>query len=259
MHSRRSVTRRVFCVFAIPGEAVARNGNHTEPSWYQYFTAQLASCKHEALRNFYAAGLPPEDAAIGSLRLMALDLETTGLDWAEDAIVSIGMVPFDLHSIRPADGRYWVVKPHRELTEESIAFHRITHSQVAAAPPLSQVFAEVLDALKGHVPVVHYRPIERPFLDAAATALWGERCLFPLIDTMSIEARWQRSGRLQKFRQWLGARPPSIRLMESRSRYGLPPYSSHHAKVDAMATAELFMAQVKRHYSPETPVSRLWE
>jgi DNA polymerase-3 subunit epsilon len=189
---------------------------------------------------------------------MALDFETTGMDPGEHAIVSIGMVPFDLKVIRPAGGRYWVVKPPRPLQEESIAFHRITHSQVEHAPPIATVLDEMLAELTGRLVVVHYRNIERPFLDAAFMAARGEHCLFPLIDTMALEARWERGGRLQGIKRFFGIQPPSIRLADSRSRYSLPHYSSHHAKLDAMATAELFQAQVARHYSPDTPVSDLW-
>ncbi|MCP1328190.1 3'-5' exonuclease, partial [Halomonas sp. 707D4] len=50
----------------------------------------------------------------------------------------------------------------------------------------------------------------------------------------------------------------SIRLDASRQRYGLPSYQGHHALTDALATAELFQAQVAYHYSPETPLERFW-
>ncbi len=76
---------------------------------------------------------------------------------------------------------------------------------------------------------------------------------------MAIEARWERQGWRQRWRQWLGVPPASIRLDDSRQRYGLPSYSAHHAKVDAMATAELFIAQVARHYPAETPIGQLWD
>lgn len=228
------------------------------PSWHEYFTLRAESCRDPALRRFYQTGLPSEDAAIGDVPLMALDFETTGMDAQVHAIVSIGMVPFNLRTIRPAAGHYWVVRPDPPLREESIAFHRITHSEVEDAPDLDAVLDDVLDALAGHLVVVHYRDIERPFLDAAVRERRGEHCLFPLIDTMTIEARWERQGRLRRIKRFFGIEPPSIRLAESRARYGLPAYSSHHAKVDAMATAELFQAQVARHYPPETPVTELW-
>ena len=226
--------------------------------WAQYFAGQAQRCVTPALTHFYAAGAPDDKRPIGEIPLVALDFETSGMDSCEDAIVSIGVVPFDLHVIRPAAGRYWVVKPPKALREESIAFHRITHSQVEHAPPIAAIIDELLGELSGRLVVVHYRTIERPFLDAACMAAHGEHCLFPLIDTMALEARRERRGRLQGIKRFFGVRPASIRLADSRSRYGLPRYSSHHAKLDAMATAELFQAQVARHYSPDTPVADLW-
>lgn len=228
------------------------------PGWAEYFARQAEACRTPALRRFYGAGVPGEERPIKDVPLMALDFETTGMDPREHAIVSIGTVPFDLHVIRPAAGRYWVVKPPRPLREESIAFHRITHSEVEHAPPIAAILHEVLAELAGRLVVVHYRNIERPFLDAAVMAARGEHCLFPLIDTMALEARWERHGRLQGIRRLFGIQPSSIRLADSRGRYGLPHYSSHHAKVDAMATAELFQAQMARHFSPDTPVADLW-
>jgi len=76
---------------------------------------------------------------------------------------------------------------------------------------------------------------------------------------MAIEARWERRGWKNQLKETLGIQPVSIRLDDSRQRYGLPTYSAHHAKVDAMATAELFLAQVARHYSPTTAIGQLWE
>jgi len=228
------------------------------PSWADYFARQAQACRMPALKCFYAAGVPSEERPIGEVPLMALDFETTGMHPREHAIVSIGMVPFDLRVIRPSAGRYWVVKPPRPLTEESIAFHRITHSEVEHAPPIAAILDEVLSELGGRLVVVHYRNIERPFLDAAVLANLGEHCLFPLVDTMALEARWERHGRLRGIKRLFGIQPPSIRLADSRTRYGLPHYSSHHAKLDAMATAELFQAQMARHLTPDTPVADLW-
>jgi DNA polymerase-3 subunit epsilon len=228
------------------------------PSWADYFARQAQACRVPALKRFYAAGVPAEECPIGEVPLVALDFETTGLNPREHAIVSIGMVPFDLRVIRPAAGRYWVVKPRRPLRAESIAFHRITHSEVEHAPPIAAIFDELLSELAGRLVVVHYRNIERPFLDGAVVAAYGEHCLFPVVDTMALEARWERRGRLRGVKRLFGIQPASIRLADSRGRYGLPHYSSHHAKVDAMATAELFQAQMARHFRPDTPVSDLW-
>lgn len=250
---------RSFCASAIPPqvpEVVAQSADTA--SWRDYFLQRAQTCHAGGLRHFYAAGLPDPGTPLDQVRFMAVDFETTGLDPARHAIVSVGMVPFSLTRIRPADGRYWVVKPSRPLHASSVVLHGITHDQVAEAPPLAALLDDMLAALAGHVPVVHYRPIERPFLDAACRNTWGESCLFPVIDTMDIEARHTRQGLTARLRRLLGMGQSSIRLADSRTRYGLPAYGSHHAKLDALATAELLLAQVARHYGPDTPVGSLW-
>ena len=231
----------------------------SKATWPAFFADRAERSRDPALREFYAAGVAAPDTPLRDVPMVALDFETTGMDFHRHAIVSVGLVPFDLARIRPSSGRYWVVRPTRPLDEASIRFHRITHAEVAVAPDLDDVLDELLEALAGRLVVVHYQGIERPFMDAAVLARRGERCLFPMVDTMSIESKWVRQGWKNRLKGILGATRASIRLTDARTRYGLPTYSAHHAKLDALATAELFQAQVARHYSPDTPVSELWE
>ncbi|MFB9147282.1 3'-5' exonuclease [Halomonas alkalicola] len=229
-----------------------------EPGWPEYLADRAARVKDTLLQDYFAAGCPDPATPIGEVPLVALDIETTGLDPRRHAIVSVGVVPFTLARIPLRERRYWVLKPVRELTEQSVILHRITHGEVANAPDLAAILPELLGVLKGRVAVVHYRQIERPFLDSAIQARLGEGLRFPVIDTMSLEARLHRQSPWARFRRWLGRPPVSIRLHNSRARYGLPAYQGHHALVDALATAELLHAQVARHYSPDTPVGELW-
>ncbi|MCE8032891.1 3'-5' exonuclease [Halomonas sp. MCCC 1A11057] len=233
----------------------ARSHGH---EWPAYFQRRAAEVQDPLLRRFFAADWPAPDTPIGEVPLVALDLETTGLDVQRHAIVSIGLVPFNLDRIMLAQRRYWLVRPSRPLSEASIAFHRITHSEVAEAPDLGDILPELLEALSGRLAVVHFRHIERPFLDEAIKARLGEGVRFPVIDTMSLEARLYRLSLWSRLRRWMRRPPVSIRLGDSRRRYGLPLYQGHHALVDALATAELFQAQVASHYGPELPVSALW-
>ncbi|MCL7743965.1 3'-5' exonuclease [Guyparkeria hydrothermalis] len=227
-------------------------------TWPRYFADRASRSQDPALRAFYEAGMPDPDTPIGEVEMVALDFETTGMDVHQHAIVSVGLVPFTLQRIRPAQGHYWVVRPPRPLDEASIRFHRITHAEVSTAPELDTILDRLLSLLAGKVVVVHYQGIERPFLDAAVLDRRGERCLFPLIDTMNLEARQVRQGWWRRVQTLLGVPQTSIRLGDSRARYGLPSYSAHHAKLDALATAELLQAQVAKHHSPETPLGDLW-
>ncbi|MEE3214896.1 MAG: 3'-5' exonuclease [Pseudomonadota bacterium] len=235
-----------------------RPKTRSAPDWHDYLVARRQQSRQRALVDFFAGAdlspiLPVQEAP-----LMALDLETTGLDPKRDEIVSMGLVPFSLSRIRLSERRYWVVRPHRTLKAESVTFHHITHADIQGAPRIEEVLEEVFEAMAGHLLVVHYRHIERAFLQAAVQAKWQETLSFPVIDTMSLEARIHRQSLMARFRRWMGRPPASIRLHDSRVRYGLPHYHGHHALTDAIATAELLQAQVAGNYAPETPIGMLW-
>lgn len=235
-----------------------RPARQAAPGWPDYLADRAERTRHPLLRDYFAAGCPDPGTPIGEVPMAALDIETTGLDPRRHAIVSVGVVPFTLARIPLRERRYWVLKPARELTEQSVTLHRITHTEVESAPDLAEILPELLALLKGRLTVVHYRNIERPFLDSGIQARLGEGLRFPMIDTMSLEARRHRQSLWARFRRWLGRPPVSIRLHNSRARYGLPAYQGHHALVDALATAELLQAQVAHYYSADTPVGELW-
>ncbi|GHE20644.1 3'-5' exonuclease [Halomonas urumqiensis] len=237
---------------------VLRKDSRRGPTWPDYFADRAGVIQDPLLAGYFAAGCPAPETPIAEVPLVALDIETTGLDPRRAAIVSIGLVPFTLARIRLAERRYWVLKPVRELTEQSVTMHHITHSEVANAPDLAVILPELFEALAGRLAVVHYRHIERPFLDGAIKARLGEGMRFPVIDTMSLEARIHRQSLWARFRRWAGRPPVSIRLHNSRLRYGLPAYQGHHALIDALGTAELLQAQIATRYRPETPVGQLW-
>lgn len=230
--------------------------------WGELYAKRLAQARHPLLREFHLAGVVDAATPLADVPMVALDFETTGLDPEKDAIVSIGLVPFTLRRISSSRGRYWVVNPGRQLKKESVIFHRITHSEVQERPDLAQILPELITTLTRTVVVVHYRQIERRFLDAAVRRRWGEGIIFPVIDTMDIEARLHRrddKGWWARLMARLSGRDKqSLRLAASRTRYNLPTYSPHHALTDALATAELFQAQAAHHFPPQTLVSELW-
>ncbi len=234
----------------------------TKPSWPERLQALAAAGKDPALVEFHAAmaRIDPE-TPLAEVPLVSIDLETTGFDPEADAVVSIGLVPMDLARIRLAGSAYWVVKPRREVESESILVHHITHDEIDPAPDLADMLPELLVAMAGRVAVVHYRQIERRFLDAVVRRRLNESMAFPLIDTMALEAWVLRRNRHwgQRLADRVGLRRrPSLRLGQARERYGLPAYTPHHALTDAIATAELFQAQVAWHFDPATPVGNLW-
>lgn len=226
--------------------------------WPQLYREQALVCKDERLQLFYGSGCPAPDTPLSDVPFVALDFETTGLDAGVDEIVSIGLVPFDIRRIRPREAKQWLLNPQQELREESVVIHGITHSEINNAPDLDAVLGELLGALAGRVVVAHYRYIEREFLDANIRRRIGEGVQFPIVDTMELEAMQYRKRWSMLRDKLLGRKQTSIRLGDSRTRYGLPHYSSHDAVVDSIATAELLQAQIRHRFSEDTPIKDLW-
>jgi DNA polymerase-3 subunit epsilon len=103
--------------------------------------------------------------------------------------------------------------------------------------PLVDAVAEVLRAMSGRVLLAHFARIERDFLRIACERAWGSAMPTVIVDTMELHRRLLS-------RQW-GAEIPDggLRLWTARTRYGLPVYRAHEALTDALACAELYLAQ----------------
>lgn len=236
----------------------SRSPTSAAPDWPERFATRAGTALHPALQAFYAGGTVTADTPLARVPFAALDLETTGLNPARHGIVSIGLVPFGLDRIHCRQARYWLVRPRQELASESVTIHGITHQEIRDAPDIEEIIDDLLAAMTGQVMVVHYRAIERRFLDRAFRLCLNEGLEFPVVDTLELEARVHKRRRTRFLAYLLGRRPASLRLAESRDRYHLPRYGAHHALTDALATAELLQAQISYRYGPETPIRELW-
>ncbi|MFT4764918.1 MAG: DNA polymerase-3 subunit epsilon [Oleispira sp.] len=224
--------------------------------WDQFYSEQVQDELPDYLDSFYHQPLLDSQQSMQATDFVALDIETTGLNAQKDDIVSIGLVPFDHQRIYLAKAKHWVVSS-QHLTSESVVVHRITHSEVAGAPSLASVIPELVASLQGKQVVVHYRYIEREFFRTAMAELLQKNFLFPLIDTLELEAQYLRRNRSLGAR-FFNKQLPSLRLLYARERYNLPAYENHNALVDALATAELLQAQIAKHKLAQTPVRKLW-
>ncbi len=227
--------------------------------WQQIFQSCAEKAKDPRIAQYYQHGMISGDTPLSDVEFVALDFETTGLNANKDDIISVGLVPFTIHRIYCKQSQHWVVKPKSKLDEESVIIHGITHSDVQTAPDLRRILESVLDALAGKVVVVHYKAIERQFMDKALHVRLNEGIQFPVVDTLAIEAQIQAQQNSGFWARLKGKKPGSVRLGKCRSRYGLPTYQPHHALTDALATAELLQAQIAYHFSPDTPINHIWE
>ena len=159
--------------------------------------------------------------------LVAIDLETTGLDPQKDTIIEVGAVRF-----RP-DGTILatyqqLVNPGRRLAFRISQLTGITDQMLAQAPTWEQVRREV-DAFIGDAPVVgHNVSFDVNFLRAHGVHPSG-----PLLDTFDL-ATMLLPGR------------PHYNLGSLADDLGVILKDAHRALDDARATAEVFAALVER-------------
>jgi DNA polymerase III subunit epsilon len=189
------------------------------------------------LRQFLEVPFPPRASDCRRVSFVAIDLETTGLDPAADEIVSVGWVCLSGERIDLSTARQRLCLPSRAVPEETAILHRITDDVAARGAPPREVLAEVLSVLQGKVLVAHNASFELDFLGAACARVLGGRFLAPAVDTLALAARWLES-------RDVAIGPRELRLDALRRRHNLPRYRAHDASSDALAAAELFLAQL---------------
>ncbi|WP_228266591.1 exonuclease domain-containing protein [Ornithinimicrobium ciconiae] len=174
------------------------------------------------------------------LRLLAVDLETTGLDPQVHEVLSLGLVPVDGLTIDLSGARQYAVRPTGAAgVGHSATVHGITDDEAAAAVPLSEVLPEVVAALEGRVLLAHFATLETGFLTAACRRAGLAVPDLVAVDTLELQRRILRRSRLHHH-----SSRGELTLSASRHHHGLPRYRSHDALTDALACAELYLAQV---------------
>jgi len=166
--------------------------------------------------------------------MLALDLETTGLDARSHEIVSFGWVLIEQGRILLDSCRHLIVQADIPMNQSAV-IHGIFDSHMDEGVLLEHALSKLLEELKGRVLVLHHAPMDLGFLQQACLEFHGVKLVVPVIDTMALEQRRLR-------RRDIPIKPGMLRLGEIRERYGLCQYRAHNALTDAMATAELLLA-----------------
>lgn len=198
---------------------------------------RLARTPPGPVRDYLAEPFPALGTLLDELPLLAIDLETTGLDPTTDRILSIGFIPVDGRGIPVAAGRELIVAPRTAAgVGDSATVHGLTDDRVAAGMALTNALTETLRALAGRVLLAHHASIEIGFLDhACGKAFPGSRPAFAAVDTLALGSDLLMVGDddIPQGR---------LRLSSLRAQFGLPRYRAHRALTDALACAELYLA-----------------
>ena len=192
------------------------------------------------LRDYLATPFPDRKLDYREISYLATDLETTGLDVKQDHILSVGMVeikgdPIGLN-IDLGTAQHRIVSTPKTLPEASVVIHQLTDDLIADGEAITPVLIDVLRSLTGKVLLAHHAAIEIGFLRSACQRIFGAPLLAPVVDTLALAQQ-----QLTRHNAVVGA--GALRLAALREHYHLPRYKAHNALTDAIAAAELFLAQ----------------
>ncbi len=153
--------------------------------------------------------------------IVALDIETTGLDPNRDAIIEIGAVKFRGYEV--LDTWSTLVNPGRPLSPYIVQLTGITQADVNSAPPLSKVLPS-LRRFVGDAPVLgHNIDFDLGFLRARGALLQN-----PALDTYELASV-------------LLPNATRYSLSALARELGVPLESAHRALDDAMATRGVYL------------------
>lgn len=201
----------------------------------------LKYCQPDALKQNLMAPVPDKSTPVQALSFLVVDFETTGFEVGTNDIISIGWIEISKMQVELASQKHLYICNDKQINHETAVINHIVPQMVSHGVNLDEAIDILLHDSKDKILVVHGKVIEKSFLDFYALNSLGIPEI-PLlwIDTLSIE-KWRSTQRGMYVSQ-------DNRLFSARKRYNLPKYTAHNALIDAVATAELLLAQIAHIY-----------
>ncbi len=195
------------------------------------------------LQPLYRHALPSARTLLSELKFTALDFETTGLNFASDSVLSFGGVEINGLQIDFASCFHHFIQQPNTINPDSVVINAITPEHLSAGLTPDAALHLLIERCAGRIIICHGAVIERTFL-LKMLGLTPDFAL-PLIflDTLKIERSLLRRRRGVE----------DLRLAAIRESRGLPAYVGHNALADSVATAEVFLAQIKDVFGKTAP------
>ena len=169
---------------------------------------------------------------------VALDFETTGLDFRSDTVVSYGVVPVRHGRAIVGESAHQLIEPHVPPSPRSQTIHELRPQDLAGSPSIAQARDELRTALDGRYLLVWFAGVEVHFLNAifgGGTRRWRRRTID--VRNLAIAADGLAGPVRDK---------PGYPLSGTAARYGVPVADAHQALDDALVTAQLFLVLAEK-------------
>lgn len=174
---------------------------------------------------------------------LVCDAEMSSLDANEGELLSLGWVCVRGGGIALESARHYLLKAGGSVGQ-SATIHQLRDCELEQGRPEAEVLELFLSAAAGHVLVFHNAALDTAYLNQLTCLAFNAPLLMPTVDTLLLEeAVLRRSDAVIK--------PGDLRLQACRERYNLPSFPGHNALLDALATAELLLAQARHRGGSE--------
>jgi len=181
-------------------------------------------------------------------RYAALDFETTGLDYANDDVVSFGVVPVLHGRVVVGEAVHQLVRPERPPSPRSQTVHLLRPADLEAAPPIGEARERLRALLEGRYLLAWFADVELHFLArtfGGSIRAWRRRMLD--VRNLAIAAAGEPAE--VRRRQGFG-------LHAVARRYDVPVTTPHDALDDALVTAQLLLVLVSKLPGKANPTLR---
>lgn len=195
----------------------------------------LAGSEHQGLRDYANADWPSPDTPMSEIPLLALDFELDGLQ-RNSHLLQAGWVDFTTNGIPMGKAVSRDIRSSADLNRDAVVVHGIGVERANAGEPVERVLTDLVTALAGRYMVAHSAGIEQSAIARASKSIFGVAVPVRSLCTLTLERHLNPN---------LTARG-AYRLGACRARYGLPEYRAHDALTDAIAAAELLLAQCRQ-------------
>jgi DNA polymerase-3 subunit epsilon len=180
-----------------------------------------------------------DDAPWDSVRFVALDSETTGLNPQRDSLITVGAVAVIGGDILLQDA-FEIMMPIR-YNNASVTVHGITVDEARGGVPEPEALEAFLDCLGDGVIVGHHILHDITALNVACDRHFGMALQNRFLDTMDLTLHLERDGALPDNMQIAG-----FSLDQLCHLFSVVPHDRHTAAGDAFITAQVFQRLLAR-------------
>lgn len=191
----------------------------------------------DTARREWNAQPPPSPRALWeTLRFVAMDTETSGLDPARDRLISIGACAIQGSAVRIGESFAALLRQDAPSAEANVLIHGIGHGAQAAGEAPDRALAAFLAFACKDVLVGYHAAFDVMVLDRALRAALGLRFRPVSLDLALLLPALESRGAGWELDQWL-------------AHYGLRAFARHDALADAAATGELFLVALSKAHA----------